>query len=74
MVTRYIRRQFNFAIPGGPQAELDDDPELLNSIKTKDAEAIRGALQKHVVHCGELLADHIDDRFATTRMDVQPFS
>lgn len=53
------------------QAEVDDDPELLNSIKTTDAEAIRGALQKHVVCSGELLADHIDERISTTLMDVQ---
>lgn len=74
MVTRYIRRQFNSAIPGRPQAEVDDDPELLNSIKTKDPEATRAAMQQHIVHSGELLADHIDDRIATTRMDVQPLS
>lgn len=35
MVTRYTRQQFNSAIPVRPQAAVDDDPELLNNIKSK---------------------------------------
>jgi DNA-binding GntR family transcriptional regulator len=70
LVTRYVPRQFYSAIPGWPQATMDDHAELLNSIKAKDPEAARAAMQEHIVHSGELLAAHFDDRIAAARVDA----
>ncbi|HET7140382.1 MAG TPA: GntR family transcriptional regulator [Arthrobacter sp.] len=70
LVTRYVPRQFYSAIPGWPQATMDDHAELLNSIKAHDPEAARAAMQEHIVHSGELLAAHFDDRIAAARVDA----
>jgi DNA-binding GntR family transcriptional regulator len=70
LVTRYVPRQFYSAIPGWPQATMDDHAELLNSIRAKDPEAARAAMHEHIVHSGELLAAHFDDRIAAARVDA----
>lgn len=64
LVTRYVPRRFYSAIEGWPSATLDDHTELLEGIRTKDAEATRAAMCKHITHAGELLADHFDRRVA----------
>lgn len=78
LVTRYVPRQFYAAIPGWPQATMDDHAELLNGIKAKDPEATRAAMHQHIVHSGELLAAHFDERIGAAdvgaQTDVQAFS
>lgn len=64
LVTRYVPRRFYSAIEGWPSATVDDHTELLEGIRTKDAEATRAAMCKHIIHAGELLADHFDRRVA----------
>lgn len=71
LVTRYVPRQFYSAIPGWPQATMDDHAELLNSIRAHDPEAARAAMQEHIVHSGELLAAHFDDRLAAAQTDTR---
>jgi DNA-binding GntR family transcriptional regulator len=71
LVTRYVPRQFYSAIPGWPQATMDDHAELLDSIKAHDPEAARAAMQEHIVHSGELLAAHFDDRIAAAQTDTR---
>jgi DNA-binding GntR family transcriptional regulator len=65
LVTRYVPRQFYSSIPGWPQATADDHARLLKSIKAKDPAAARSAMEEHIVHAGELLAEHFDSRMAT---------
>jgi DNA-binding GntR family transcriptional regulator len=71
LVTRYVPRQFYSAIPGWPQATMDDHAELLSSIRAHDPEAARAAMQEHIVHSGELLAAHFDDRIAAAQTDTR---
>jgi DNA-binding GntR family transcriptional regulator len=71
LVTRYVPRQFYSAIPGWPQATMDDHAELLSSIRAHDPEAARAAMQEHIVHSGELLAAHFDDRIAAAQTDAR---
>ncbi len=71
LVTRYVPRQFYSAIPGWPQATMDDHAELLSSIRARDPEAARAAMQEHIVHSGELLAAHFDDRIAAAQTDAR---
>lgn len=49
---------------------MDGHAELLNSIRAKDSEAARAAMHEHIVHSGELLAAHFDDRIAAARVDA----
>lgn len=62
LITRYVPRQFYSTIPGWPQATVDDHEELLNGIRTGDSEKTRAAMVSHIVHAGELLATHFDER------------
>ncbi|MFH5877266.1 FCD domain-containing protein [Arthrobacter sp. NA-172] len=64
LVTRYVPRQFYSSIPGWPQATMDDHAELLKGIQAHDPEATRAAMHQHIVHSGELLAAHFDERIA----------
>lgn len=64
LVTRYVPRRFYSSIAGWPQATVDDHGELFRSIKAKDPEAARTAMQQHIAHAGELLAAHFDERIA----------
>ena len=62
LVTRYVPRQFYSTIEGWPQATAEDHAELLEAMRGRDAEAARRAMHRHIVHSGELLALHFDDR------------
>src|SRR5699024_9220475 len=53
LVTRYVPRRFYSSIAGWPQATVDDHGELFQSIKAKDPEAARAAMQQHIAHAGE---------------------
>jgi DNA-binding GntR family transcriptional regulator len=69
MVTRYVPRQFYSSIPGWPRATVDDHAELLKGIQAHDPEAARTAMQRHIVHSGELLAANFDARVAAATRD-----
>ena len=62
LVTRYVPRQFYSSIQGWPAATTEDHAELLEAMRNRDAEAARAAMHRHIVHSGELLADHFDHR------------
>ena len=64
LVTRYVPRRFYSSIPGWPQATLDDHAKVLEGIRTRNADSSRAAMEEHIVHSGELLATHFDERVA----------
>lgn len=64
LITRYVPRRFYSSIPGWPQATADDHAALLEGIRLKDSEATRAAMHTHIIHSGELLAVHFDERVA----------
>lgn len=64
LVTRYVPRQFYAKIAGWPQATSNDHARVLESLKGRNPEAARTAMQEHIVHAGELLAAHFDKRVA----------
>ncbi|NMR31619.1 GntR family transcriptional regulator [Crystallibacter degradans] len=74
LVTRYVPRQFYSNIPGWPQATVEDHARLLESIRANDAAAARTAMEEHIMHAGELLAEHFDSRMAaeTPSHEVKP--
>ena len=64
LITRYVPRRFYSSIPGWPRATVDDHAALLEGIRARDPEATRAAMHTHIVHSGELLAAHFDERVA----------
>lgn len=64
VVTRYVPREFYGSIAGWPRATVDDHDAVLDAVRRGDAEAARAAMREHIVHAGELLAEHFDGRVA----------
>ncbi|WP_311380900.1 FCD domain-containing protein [Arthrobacter sp. ISL-28] len=65
LVSRYVPRRFYSSIEGWPKATVDDHSKLLEAIRSKDAETTRREMEEHLMHAGELLAAHFDERIAT---------
>lgn len=73
LLTRYVPRRFYPDIPGWPRATVDDHEQLLDGIRGQDPDRTRAAMHDHIVHSGELLAAHFDQRVAgvvDTQQDV----
>lgn len=58
MAMRYVPRRFFASVTGWPQASVDDHTSILAALRAGDAETARAAMTRHIVHAGELLADH----------------
>lgn len=66
LVSRYVPRRFYANIQGWPQATVDDHSKLLDAIRSQDADTARREMEEHIMHSGELLATHFDERVAET--------
>lgn len=66
LVSRYVPRRFYSSIPGWPKATVDDHSKLLEAIRAKDATTARKEMEEHIMHSGELLAVHFDERVAAS--------
>jgi DNA-binding GntR family transcriptional regulator len=64
LTTRYVPRMFYANIPGWPQATRDDHTKILEALRDGDAQRARTAMEDHIMHAGELLAEHFDTRTA----------
>ncbi|MFJ5956393.1 GntR family transcriptional regulator [Paenarthrobacter sp. NPDC092416] len=64
LVSRYVPRRFYSSIEGWPKATVDDHSKLLEAIRSKDATTARAEMEEHLMHSGELLAAHFDERVA----------
>lgn len=62
VVSRYVPRRFYAAIPGWPQATVDDHGRVLEAIQARSPAAAREAMIEHLAHAGELLAENFDER------------
>lgn len=60
LLTRYVPHHFYADITGWPQATVDDHEAILDAIVDQDDHRARQAMQQHIAHAGELLADHFD--------------
>ncbi len=72
MLTRYVPRSFYAEIPGWPQSTVDDHSEILDAIRSRDADAIADAVRRHLEHAGELLASNFDLRLHGADKDSDP--
>jgi DNA-binding GntR family transcriptional regulator len=59
VAVQYVPRRFFAWIEGWPQASVHDHGAVLKALRDRDPEAARAAMQEHVLHAGELLADHL---------------
>lgn len=62
LLARYVPRRFYAEIPGWPEATVDGHGKLLDGIRAADPELARAAMQQHISHAGQLLAEHFDQR------------
>jgi len=62
LTVRYVPRMFYASIPGWQQATVEDHGKVLDALSAGDANAARRAMEDHLTHAGELLADHFDAR------------
>ncbi|MCY1676513.1 GntR family transcriptional regulator [Pseudarthrobacter sp. SL88] len=62
LVARYSARGFYSDIEGWPEATAEEHEVILEAFSSRDSERARLAIESHVVHSGELLADHFDSR------------
>lgn len=67
LVSRYVPRRFYSSIEGWPKATVDDHSKLLEAIRSRDAQTARAEMEEHLMHSGELLAAHFDERVAAER-------
>jgi DNA-binding GntR family transcriptional regulator len=66
LMTRYVPRRFYARIDGWPRATVEDHRRVLEGIRARDPERARRAMQDHVRHAGELLAENFDKRVRET--------
>ncbi|MFF2347819.1 GntR family transcriptional regulator [Pseudarthrobacter sp. NPDC058119] len=71
LVSRYVPRRFYSSIPGWPKATVDDHSKLLEAIRSKDATTARKEMEEHIMHSGELLAAHFDERVSAPERGVE---
>ncbi len=64
VLTRYVPHRFYAQIPGWSRATMDDHGRLLDAVRDRDADRIRTEMHDHIVHAGELLATHFEERAA----------
>ena len=62
LVSRYVPRRFYSSIEGWPKATVEDHSKLLEALRSKDAATARTEMEEHLIHSGELLAAHFDER------------
>ncbi|CAN5276380.1 GntR family transcriptional regulator [soil metagenome] len=63
--SRYAPRRFYATIEGWPETTVTDHAGLLEAIRSHDVEGARSAMVEHVLHAGEQLARHMDERLNT---------
>ncbi|GAA1684715.1 GntR family transcriptional regulator [Microbacterium lacus] len=62
LLSKYAPRRFYASISGWQAATLEDHDALLRALAAHDPTAARAAMATHILHAGELLAAHYDER------------
>lgn len=57
--TRYVPRRFYATVTGWPEASVRDHSAILAALRTRDPDAAREHMARHVRHAGDLLAEHL---------------
>jgi DNA-binding GntR family transcriptional regulator len=61
IATRYAPRRFYPSIHGWRTASVEDHYDILAALRRADADGARLAMNRHIMHAGELLAAHLDE-------------
>jgi DNA-binding GntR family transcriptional regulator len=59
VAVRYVPEPFFLAIEGWSQASLHDHDDVLAALEAGDAGRAREAMRRHILHAGDLLAEHL---------------
>lgn len=62
LLSNYAPRRFYASIAGWQTATLEDHDALLRAFAAQNPEAARRAMATHILHAGDLLARHYDER------------
>jgi DNA-binding GntR family transcriptional regulator len=66
VAVRYVPEPFFLTIEGWREASLHDHDEVLDALEANDPDRARAAMRAHILHAGQLLADHLRARAAQT--------
>lgn len=55
---KYVPRHLYASIGGWPEATTSEHTAIIEAVQARDADAARRATREHLMHSGELLADH----------------
>lgn len=58
--TRYVPNRFYHRIGGWPDASRHDHTGVLDAFVAGDPQAVRTAMEEHIMHAGQLLVEHAD--------------
>ncbi|MGO1199261.1 MAG: FCD domain-containing protein [Dermabacteraceae bacterium] len=59
LCSKYVPRGFYDGIEGWPEATRSEHDAIIEALQARDAEAARAAVRSHILHSGELLAEHL---------------
>ena len=59
---RYAPLRFYAEIYGWTKATVEDHHPILEALRSRDADAARDSMHKHITHAGELLVVHLDKK------------
>jgi DNA-binding GntR family transcriptional regulator len=62
LMNHYIPRRFYAAIPGWPEASMEDHAAIMDALRRRDDNAARKAMAEHITHAGALLAANLEER------------
>jgi DNA-binding GntR family transcriptional regulator len=62
LMNHYIPRRFYAAIPGWPEASMEDHEAIMDALRRRDETAARKAMAAHITHAGSLLAANLEAR------------
>jgi DNA-binding GntR family transcriptional regulator len=64
LMSRYVPRQFYGSITGWPETTIHDHQQLVDAIRSGDADLARSSMESHITTAGELLATYLGRRLA----------
>lgn len=66
LMSRYVPREFYGSISGWPETTAHDHQQIVDAIRSGDADQARVLMESHIMTAGDLLATHFGRRLAAT--------
>jgi DNA-binding GntR family transcriptional regulator len=69
IAVQYVPRRYFASITGWREASVHDHSDIIEALRSHDAEGARREMSAHIIHAGELLADNLAQAGGTTAED-----